>query len=116
MPVLKASAVCRENAELKNIGTVDSLEAEFHLLVNRWKAETFYLSSLTKKYAHPAYQRIMAMGTNGLPLVLTELQKSNGNWFYALKFMAGKDVSTGITDYENAKAAWLEWGYNHNYI
>src|SRR5580658_4984723 len=48
----------------KSLGVTDSLEAEFHSLVNRWKMETFYLSSLTKKYAHPAYQRIIAMGTD----------------------------------------------------
>jgi len=92
------------------------LRAEFDSLVKQWKEETFPLSSLTKKYAHPAYQRIMAMGSSGIPLVLNELQKNNGRWFYALKFMAGKNVSEGIDNFEDAKAAWLEWGYKNNYI
>jgi hypothetical protein len=92
------------------------LEAEFTKLVRRWKEETFHLSSLTKVYAHPAYQRIMAMGTAGIPLILRELQNGQGRWFYALKFMVGKDISEGINDFEDAKAAWLEWGYNNNYI
>ena len=59
------------------------------------------------------------MGTAGIPLVLGELQKNSGRWFYALKFMAGekgKDVAAGINNYEDARAAWLEWGYKNNYI
>ena len=55
-------------------------------------------------------------GKEGLPLVLRELQNSNDNWFYALKFMAGEDAAAGIENFDDAKAAWLEWGYKHNYI
>jgi hypothetical protein len=94
----------------------EELAKEFHALVQRWKEETSFLSSLSKVFAHPAYQRIMALGTRGLPLVLGELRKNQGNWFYALKYMAGKDVAEGIDNLENARAAWLEWGYKNNYI
>ena len=93
-----------------------SLEIEFNELAAKWKQETMAVSSLTKIYAHPAYQRIMAMGEDGLPFVLKELQKNTDHWFYALKFMAGKNISEGITNIEDAKAAWLEWGYKNNHI
>lgn len=96
--------------------TIDSIAAEFPKLVKQWKDETFFVSSSTKLFNHPAYVRIMAMGTAGISLVLKELQKDSGRWFYALKFMAGKDVSAGIKDYDEAKSAWLEWGYKNNYI
>ncbi|MGA9408422.1 MAG: hypothetical protein WBW71_14905 [Bacteroidota bacterium] len=96
-------------------GAIDSLAKEFPKLVTQWREETFHLSSLTKIYAHPAYQRIMAMGTDGLSLVLSELQKKPDRWFYALKFMAGEDVAAGMKN-EDARAAWLEWGYKNNYI
>src|SRR5712692_7930579 len=76
--------------------TGEEVAKEFHALVERWKQETFALSSLTKIYAHPAYQRIMAMGAAGIPFVLKELQKDQGHWFYALKFMAGRNVSAGM--------------------
>ena len=46
----------------------ESLEKEFRALVNKWNEETFFHSSLTKVFTHPAYQRIMAMGKAGLPL------------------------------------------------
>lgn len=99
--------------------TIDSVAEEFRSLVKQWKEETFFISSSTKLFHHPAYVRIMAMGTAGIPLVLGELQKNSGRWFYALKFMAGekgKDVAAGINNYEDARAAWLEWGYKNNYI
>lgn len=101
------------------VAPVDLLAIEFPKLVKQWKEETFFISSSTKLFNHPAYVRIMAMGTAGIPLVLGELQKNSGRWFYALKFMAGekgKDVAAGINNYEDAKAAWLEWGYKNNYI
>jgi hypothetical protein len=95
------------------------LEAEFNSLVRQWREETFSYSSLTKAFSHPAYVRIMAMGKDGLEYVLRELKTSNDSWFYALKFMAGKDgegVAEGVKDSETAKSAWLEWGYKNNYI
>lgn len=91
------------------------LAEEFSKLVKQWTEETAFLSSLSKIYMHPAYQRIIAMGTEGLPFVLRELQKGDGNWFYALKYMAGEDISEGM-DYDDARSAWLEWGYAKNYI
>jgi hypothetical protein len=97
------------------------LAKEFAALVNEWDRDTFAVSSLTKIYAHPAYQRIIAMGRDGLPYVLRELQEKGGRWFYALKFMAGQEGSdvaavAAQSDYETARAAWLEWGYKHNYL
>ena len=56
------------------------------------------------------------MGTAGIPFVLKELQECQDPWFYALKYMAGKNVSAGMNNYSDAKAAWLKWGYKNNYI
>jgi hypothetical protein len=92
------------------------LKTEFNLLVQKWRDETLFVSSLGKQFTHPAYVRIIAMGKEGLPLVLNEMQKSNDNWFYALKFMAGEDAAAGIDNFEDAKSAWLLWGYKHNFI
>jgi hypothetical protein len=97
-------------------GRRDLLENEFHNLVILWREETADLSSPIKMYAHPAYQRIMAMGAEGLPFVLNELQRQTDHWFHALRYMAGKNISEGITDPEEAKDAWLTWGYKNNHI
>ena len=92
------------------------LEKEFNALVAQWKEDTFACSSLTKQFGHPAYMRIMALGKQGIPLVLREMRKSQDDWFYALKFMAGEDAAKGVKDFDAAKAAWTQWGYQHNYI
>jgi hypothetical protein len=94
----------------------DALEAEFRALAEQWRKETFFYSSLTKQFAHPAYVRIIAMGMPAIPLVLREMQRTQDNWFYALRFMAGEDAAAGMEDFEDAKSAWLEWGYRNNYI
>jgi len=101
---------------VKSLTFDQSLEKEFYDLLKKWNEETFALSSLTKIYAHPAYQRIIGMGTRGLGFVLKELQKGEGHWLYALKYMAGENVSAGMKSFEDAKSAWLEWGYKNNYI
>ncbi len=107
----------RRAAQVENTTSrSEALAKEFQTLVDQWTEETFFLSSLGKQFTHPAYVRIMAMGREGLPLVLNQLQRSQDNWFYALKYMAGRDVAAGINDCEAAKAAWLAWGYENNYI
>jgi hypothetical protein len=101
-----------------NADTVDSIAEEFPKLVKQWKDETAFHSSLSKKFTNPAYVRIMAMGKPALPLILSELQKNSGHWFYALKYIAGKDVAaeSNAQSFEEARAAWLEWGYKNNHI
>jgi hypothetical protein len=95
------------------------IASEFQTRANEWRKETGFHSSLSRKFTHPAYQRIMAMGKPALPLILRELQQKPGHWFYALRFIAGdegKDVARGMDDLEDVRSAWLEWGYKHGYI
>jgi hypothetical protein len=61
----------------------------------------------------------MSMGEAALPLILKELQQRPAHWFYALQFISGKkgkEVAQGVTDMEEVRSAWLEWGYKHNHI
>jgi hypothetical protein len=119
-PRFKSSSVdlakLNVNRKSSAIEVDTKLKMEFDSLVKKWKDETFFISSLTKQFNHPAYVRIMAMGKEGLPFVFKEMQETQDNWFYALKFMAGEDAAAGIKDFDDAKAAWISWGYKHNYI
>ena len=96
--------------------TLEEFGIKFARLSREWKEETLCISSLSKIYAHPAYQSIIGMGIFGVPFVLKELERDNGPWFYALKFMAGKDISEGIDNFKAAKAAWLKWGRENKHI
>jgi hypothetical protein len=92
------------------------LKAEFDSLVKQWQQETSFHSSLGEIFTHEAYQRIMAMGRDALPLILSELRRKPGHWFYALEKIAGDDKAVGAKNFAAARAAWLEWGYKNNYI
>lgn len=94
------------------------LSEEFDTLSRKWKRETGFHSSLTLKFMHPSYQRIIAMGRAALPLILGELQQRPGHWFYALRFIAGKEGEEvpNADNIDDARSAWLEWGYRHRYI
>lgn len=73
-------------------------------------------SSLSKKFMHPAYQTIMAMGKDALPFILALLQKAPGHWFYALRFIARKDVAESANTFAEAREMWLNWGKENRLI
>jgi hypothetical protein len=93
-----------------------AIETEFSALAKQWRQETGFHSSLSRKFNHPAYQRIMAMGPAALPLILKDLEGNSGHWFYALRYIAGYDVAIGTTDVESARSKWLDWGHLNNFI
>jgi len=92
------------------------IESQFLALAQKWKDETGFHSSLSEKFMHPAYQRIMAMGRPALPFILRDLQQNSGHWFYALRFIVDEDIAVGTKTVPEARAAWLEWGYANGYI
>ena len=107
-----------ETAQNRVISEDDKRVMEFRSLVEQWEQETLFHSSLSLIFTHPAYQRIMAMGKPALPLILSELQKKSGQWFYALRYITGSDIAAEAEakTFSEAREAWLEWGRNNNYI
>jgi hypothetical protein len=97
---------------LVTVSVAPDIAGEFAYLAKQWKRDTSLHSSLSNKFMHPAYQRIMAMGKAALPLILKELESSLGHWFYALKFIAGTDIAKGTDNLEDAREMWLKWGRN----
>jgi hypothetical protein len=93
-------------------------EAVFQHLVSQWRKETAHQSILTKKVMHPAYQRIIGMGPRAIPLILREMNRRPGHWFWALDALTQGEESpaTGSKDLEEATEAWLTWGRAKNYL
>src|SRR3990167_860853 len=88
---------------------------KFQSLVDAWRLERGAKSSITEAAMCPAYQSILGMGPDAVPLLLKQL-KSDGDkpdhWFWALKAISGADP-VSANDRGNLKrmaAAWLEWG------
>lgn len=92
--------------------------ARFHNLVRQWKATTLFTSSGTEMALHPAYQQIIGMGKEALPLILGELKREEDHWFWALKSITGEDPvpEADRGSVPKMTAAWLQWAQKHGYL
>ena len=93
------------------------LEVTFNHLVQQWRAETRFLSSTHQMVLHPAYQQIIGLGKAAVPLLLRELEKKSGRWFWALKSIAREDpVPPEVRGHTPQMIhAWLAWGRGKGY-
>jgi hypothetical protein len=90
----------------------------FFTLKTQWETETAILSSATEIAMHPAYQQIIGMGNVAVPLILSEMKKKPGHWFWALKSITGEDP---VSPKQRGKIkemteAWLRWGKKQGYL
>jgi hypothetical protein len=88
----------------------------FERLKERWLAETGDMAVLTRKIAHESYYEIIGMGERAIPLLLDELRRETGYWFFALRSIVGDDIAPRNSTYREAVAVWLAWGQSHGYI
>lgn len=88
------------------------IKLEFNELASRWKAERSATSSSTCMAIHWAYQRIIGLGWDALPLILRELEKEPDQWFWALKAISGEDPvpPENRGNMTEMRDAWLKWG------
>ena len=92
-----------------------AIKQRFRTLADQWRKETRYLSSATKKIMHPAYQQIIGMGRDALPLIMEELRRTRGHWLWALFAITGEDPAPEGCTFSEAVDAWLSWGIHHGY-
>ena len=94
-----------------------ALQQRFSLLATKWKNETGLLSNVTKKCTHPAYQQIIGMGWESLPLILRDLKESKADWFWALTAITGANpISEEIAgNTTQMTEAWLQWARAKGY-
>lgn len=94
------------------------LEAEFARLAEEWKTDTEFVSSVTDNLMHPAYQRIIGMGFQAVPLLLRELRDRPHHWFWALRCISGEEPASfdETSSFEDVRQGWLAWGRKHGWI
>jgi hypothetical protein len=96
--------------------TDQSLRTTFRRLADTWIEETGDSSFVQKKVRHPAYQQIIELGPDAVPLILHDLEDSPAHWFWALAAITGENpVKPGAT-FREAVAAWLAWGRERGLI
>jgi hypothetical protein len=97
----------RESGQSAEAGLV----RRFRDLVDQWKEATIFTSSGTELVLHPAYQQIIGMGPEALPLILDELHREEDHWFWALKSITGEDpvAPSDRGNLPKMTEAWLRW-------
>lgn len=118
--IVEATPVRRNPAEMSVVQAhpqaSPAMTREFHRLVGVWKKET-ELSSMPD-IQHPAYQRIIHMGSPAIGLLLGLMKDASGaQWHPALQSI------TGVNPLHKADAGylprvaerWRAWGVQHGY-
>src|SRR6266849_701211 len=60
------------------------LEQEFTSLAQQWRRETRHVSSIHERSMNRAYQKIIALGQDVVPLILRDLEDTRDHWLWAL--------------------------------
>ncbi len=91
---------------------------DFRLLVEAWQKERGSTSSTTKMLSCPAYQKIIGLGEQAIPLLLGELRRQPDFYFAALRAVARVDPvpPDARGNLRRMTEAWLRWGIDAGYI
>jgi hypothetical protein len=93
-----------------------AVRQRFAELTTQWSSETALESSVNRKAMNWAYQQIIGLGPDVLPLILAELEQETDDWFWALAAIAGEDPAEGAETLDSAAEAWLDWGRRKGYL
>ena len=87
-----------------------SIAVVFRRHADKWRDETMHLSSLSRRFLHPSYLRIISLGEPVLPFLLEELKDRPDHWLVALNAITEHDPAALGATFNDAVAAWIEWG------
>jgi hypothetical protein len=93
-------------------GTVESI---FNDLANKWKTETWFMSSMSRRISNLAYLQIIGLGKPALPLIFQELRREPDHWFYALEAITREDPAPANASLGEITEAWLRWSAQHGF-
>jgi hypothetical protein len=90
----------------------ESVEQRFHRLEAQWKADTEFLSDAGKIVDHPAFQAIIALGPDVIPIMLHDLEARPSLWVWALPDITGENPvpAADAGNIRKMTDAWLKWG------
>ncbi len=117
----RVNDLTKEVALLKQGSTIradepSELAQRFAEFAGKWRRETAVLSNVHRIILHPAYQRIIGLGPDAVPLILKELSQRSGHWFWALHAITGEDPVTSGATFKEAVDTWLNWGRAKGYV
>lgn len=100
-------------------------ETTFNLLADKLERQAEYFSFMDQRADHLAHQKIVEMGEEAVPLILSRIERQGGLWYRALESITGIPSPSGITilddrggytvDVKKVNAGWLQWGREQGY-
>ena len=114
-----ASRAPRINVKNADAAKAHSLiETLFRELAEKWRKETSLTSSVQDMVINQHYQRIIGLGSQAVPLILRELQRSPDHWFWALAAITGENpiVESDEGNLKKMTEAWLKLGKERGWI
>lgn len=96
--------------------TSEQVAAVFAELADQWEQETFLIASPREAAMHPAYQRIIGLGLQAVPLLLHRLRETRRGWFWALAAITHENPADGLDSVGRAIDAWMDWGTTNGYL
>jgi hypothetical protein len=93
---------------------------KFRRLVSGWHTERGAASSITATAMCDAYQKIIGMGPDVIPLIVAQMRSEGDEpdqWFWALQVLTGVDpiADEDRGDYAKMAASWIEWAETEGY-
>lgn len=98
-------------------GPAEPVADRFHRLKAEWYERTKYLSNPDAITSDPAYQEIIGMGWDAVPLLLADLRGGPNFWHTALKKITGENpLPPDVRGNQwRIAVAWLQWGWSRGY-
>ncbi len=101
----------------KNTAENEKSKSAFNVLVKEWKEAVAHFSSERQQVSHITFHRIVALGKEVLPFILSEFsQEPIPGWLLALEAIAGIDAASNATTYKEAIQCWINWGKENSYL
>jgi hypothetical protein len=95
-----------------------SPEHKFRVLAKAWRNDCQWTSSINEMVSHYAYQEIIGMGPDAIPILLNEMQRDPDHWSWALRAITGenpvKEEHRGNIDLMAQE--WVQWGKERGYL
>lgn len=106
--------VCEEPVRVKEL---TAIESDFYRLAQQWERERPRGADISEMVMHSSYQRIIGMGPDVVPLLLKELERKPGHWFWALHAITGANpvLPESQGNLKEMAKAWIDWGKKRGY-
>lgn len=93
------------------------VQEKFNRLAAEWKTKSGPGSSSEQLAMHPAYQQIIGIGPNAVPLLLRGLEETPDHWFWALRAITGNNPVKPQNRGNLRLMAddWLQWAKERGY-